>query len=91
MLPREGFFPWAHENDFTAPDTLPQQVDSILQQISAPNVADANEVWLLTGENCDNPKTLAACLPLEDFFNSRYTIEKDERFYLERVRLYRKK
>lgn len=86
-LPREGFFTWAHKNDFTAQDTLPQQIDALLSELPP----DTNEVWLLTGELCDNPKTRSACQPLEEYFNSRYTIVDSKDFYLERVRLYRRK
>lgn len=87
MLPSEGFFPWVQKNDFRAADTLPGQIDSLLSELPP----GADEVWLLTGEICDNPETLSACQPLEEYFNSRYTMVDSKDFYLEKARLYRKK
>ncbi len=49
------------------------------------------EVWLLTGEICDNPKTLRSCRALEEYFDSNYTMVDSKELYLEKIRLYRKK
>jgi hypothetical protein len=87
VLPQEGFFPWVRKNRFTSAETLPQQTQSLISQIPP----GAKEVWLLTGEICDDPKTLAACEPLEDFMDSNYTMIDSQNFYLEKARLYRKK
>jgi hypothetical protein len=87
VLPGEGFFPWAQQNRFNFSEALPQQTASLIAQI--PPTSD--EVWVLTGEICDNPKTPDACAPLEDFFDSNYTILDSRNFYLEKVRLFRKK
>jgi hypothetical protein len=87
ILPREGFFPWSQKNDFTAPDTLPQQIESLIDEIPP----DTGEIWVLTGEVCENPKTGDVCRPLENYLDTNYTMIDDKEFYLERVRLYRKK
>jgi len=87
VLPREGFFPWVQKNRFLSAETLPQQTEALISQIPP----GTKEVWLLTGEICENPKTLAACRPLEDLMDSNYTMIDSQNFYLEKVRLYRKK
>jgi uncharacterized membrane protein len=86
VIPRSGYFAWQRENHFQAGETSLQRTELLLQEIDE----NSREVWLLTDEACELEKSAAACQPLEDFFNSRYTVVKDERFYLERVRLYRK-
>jgi hypothetical protein len=87
VLPREGFFPWSEANDFTAPDSMPQQIDSLIGELPS----DTPEVWLLTGEICEAEKTRDVCRPLEEYLDTNYTKIDDREFYLERVRLYRKK
>jgi hypothetical protein len=87
ILPREGFFLWARQNNFNFTDRLPEQTVSLISQVPA----EGEEVWVLTGEICDNPKTMESCRALEEFFNSNYTMIDSQNFYLEKVRLYRKK
>jgi len=48
-------------------------------------------IWLLTGEVCHNKENFAVCRPLENFLEANYTVIETKDFYLERVRLLRKK
>ncbi|HEV7644396.1 MAG TPA: hypothetical protein VGO50_10675 [Pyrinomonadaceae bacterium] len=90
VLPGEGFFTWSQQNHFNfteAAAALDDQTDSLISQIPP----GTGEVWLLTGEICDNPKTLSFCCALEEYFDSNYTMVDSKEFYLEKIRLYRKK
>lgn len=87
VLPVEGFFPWSQHNNFRTPDTRPAQARALTLDISAATT----ELWVLTGETCNEPETSEACRPLEDYLNSNYTIIDEKDFYLEKVRLYRRK
>ena len=89
VLPGEGFFTWSQQNRFNfteAAAALDDQTRSLISQIPP----GTNEVWLLTGEVCDNPKTLEACRALEEYFDSNYTMVDSKEFYLEKIRLYQK-
>ncbi len=89
VLPREGFFTWSQQNHFNfteATAALDDQTNSLISQIPP----DTGEVWLLTGEICDHPKTLISCSALEEYFYSNYTMIDSKEFYLEKIRLYRK-
>jgi hypothetical protein len=87
VLPSEGFFAWSQQNHFNFTEELDHQSNSLIQQIPP----GSDEVWVLTGEICDDPETLDACRALEEYFNSNYTMVNKGIFYLEKVRLYRKK
>jgi len=87
VLPTEGFFRWSQQNHFNFTEELPRQTESLVSQIPA----GSDEVWVLTGEICDNPKTIDSCQALDEYFGSNYTIVDEKNFYLEKVRLYRKK
>lgn len=87
VLPREGFFPWSQQNNFRTPDTRPAQAKSLILEISV----GATEIWVLTGETCHDPKEMLACRPLEEYLNSNYTIVEEKDFYLEKIRLFRRR
>jgi hypothetical protein len=60
------------------------QIDFVISEIPP----DANEIWLAVNEKC---LVSEVCEPLEKFVETHYTVVRDERFYLERLRLLRKK
>jgi hypothetical protein len=87
ILPNTRFFDWSYEADPAGEDAFKQQTEFIISQIPA----GANEIWLATEDLCQQPETAAACAPLENYIGANYTIEINQDFYLERVRLLRKK
>ena len=84
ILPNEKFFAWNYEAKPGSPDSYKQQIEYVISMI--PN--ESNEIWLLTQEDC---QTTDACLPLEKFVESNYTVLIEKDFFSERVRLLRKK
>lgn len=83
ILPDEKILDWGLEDEFGSPQTFIRQIEFIISKIP-----DAWEIWIVTDESCQTTK---ACLPLENFINANYTIVQEKDFYLERVRLLRKK
>ena len=83
ILPDEKILDWGLEDDFGSPQTFGRQIEFIISKM--PN---AREIWVVTDESCQTTK---ACLPLENYINANYTIVQEKDFYLERVRLLRKK
>ncbi|HEX9961244.1 MAG TPA: hypothetical protein VGB00_09950, partial [Pyrinomonadaceae bacterium] len=87
ILPDEKFFAWSLEDKPSSDAALQKQIEFVISEIPA----DAEEIWLATEEICQAAETRIACQPLENFVRANYTIEKQQDFYLERVRLLRKK
>jgi uncharacterized membrane protein len=87
ILPDEKFFAWSPEANLSSAAAFQKQIEFVVSEIPA----DASEIWLATGEVCQSAETRIACQPLENFVEANYTIEKQQDFYLERVRLLRKK
>ena len=87
ILPDENFFAWSFEENPSSPAALQKQIEFVISEIPP----GAGEIWLATEEICQDAKTRIACQPLENFVQANYTIEKQKDFYLERVRLLRKK
>ena len=88
ILPDENFFAWSFEdNPGASPKALQKQIEFVISEIPP----GASEIWLATEEICQNEKTRIACEPLENYVRQNYTIEREQNFYLERVRLLRKK
>jgi hypothetical protein len=87
ILPDENFFAWGFEENPSGAAALEKQIEFVISEIPP----DAEEIWLATEEICQNEKTRIACQPLENYVEANYTVEKQEDFYLERVRLLRKK
>lgn len=84
ILPDEKFFDWDFE---AAPDSAAsyaRQTEFLISEIPA----EANEIWLLTDESCEVSER---CRPLENFVEANYTIVETKIFYLEKLRLLRKK
>lgn len=87
ILPDEKFFAWSFEANPSSEKALEKQIAFVISEIPP----DADEIWLATEEICQHEETRIACQPLENFVEANYTIEKQKDFYLERVRLLRKK
>jgi len=87
ILPDEKFFSWSPEANLSSEAAFQKQIEFVISEIPA----DASEIWLATGEICQSAETRIACQPLENYVEANYTIEKQQDFYLERVRLLRKK
>ena len=87
ILPDEKFFAWSFEENPSSAAALEKQIEFVISEIPP----EAQEIWLATEEICQDAKTGIACQPLENFIEANYTIEKQKDFYLERVRLLRKK
>jgi uncharacterized membrane protein len=87
ILPDENFLVWEAEDSSTSANVYRKQTEFIISKIPP----DAPEIWLLTEETCQKPETQVACQPLENFVQANYTVLDTKDFYLERVRLLRKK
>ena len=87
ILPDEKFFAWAPENSLSSEGAFKNQIAFVISEIPP----DAQESWLATEEVCQDAKTSAACRPLENFLEANYTVIETKDFYLERLRLLRKK
>ncbi|MET0753973.1 MAG: hypothetical protein ABWZ66_11390, partial [Pyrinomonadaceae bacterium] len=84
ILPDEKFFAFEAEDKSGSAVSFRGQIDFIISKIPR----DAEEIWLLTNEKCAVGE---ACLPLENFVRSDYTIVQEKNFFAERVRLLRRK
>jgi uncharacterized membrane protein len=87
ILPKDNFFDWEAEDAPDSPNVFRKQTEFIISKIPV----DAEEIWLLTDETCQVSETQVRCQPLENFVRANYTVEETKDFYLERVRLLRKK
>ncbi|MBX7171545.1 MAG: hypothetical protein K1X72_11360 [Pyrinomonadaceae bacterium] len=87
VLPNERFFEWNAEDSLKSENAFKKQTEFIISKIPP----DAQEIWLLTRDSCQNPETAASCRPLENFVQEHYTIEIEKDFYLEKLRLLKKK
>lgn len=84
ILPDERFFDWELEAEPESADAWRREMEYVISKIPP----EANEVWLLTNENCETGRE---CLPLDNFIEAHYTIVQERKFYKETVRLLRKK
>ncbi len=84
ILPDRNFFAYGLEDKPGSSDSYRSQIEFTISVIPP----DANEIWLLTGEKC---AVEDSCLPLENFVQTHYTVVEEKNFYLEKVRLLRKK
>jgi hypothetical protein len=87
ILPDEKFFAWQPEDSMTSENAFRYQIAFVVSKIPA----DAAEIWLATEGICQDAKKYPACRPLEDFVEANYTVIETKDFYMERVRLLRKK
>ncbi len=87
ILPDRNFFAWEAEAAPDSANVFEKQTEFIIAEIPS----GAPEIWLLTEESCQKPETQVACQPLENFVEENYTVLETKDFYLERVRLLRKK
>ena len=84
ILPDEKFFSLLTDAEPGSANYLRSQIEFVISEIPP----DANEIWLLTNEKCEIKRS---CEPLENFVQANYTIVEERNFYLEKVRLLRKK
>ena len=84
VLPDERFFEFELEAESGSLDSYKNQIDFVISKIPA----DADEIWLLVPGDCAGTP---ACLPLENYVEANYTVEKEQEFYLEKVFLLRRK
>lgn len=84
ILPDERLQEWGVEDEFGGPQTFARQIGFVISEIPT----EAEEIWLATDESCQMTK---ACQPLENFIEANYTIIEEKEFYLEKIRLLRKK
>ncbi|MGI8640263.1 MAG: hypothetical protein ACR2MG_09905 [Pyrinomonadaceae bacterium] len=87
ILPDENFFAWSAENSYSNENAFADQTTFVISEIPP----EANEIWLATEEVCQTAETKAACRPLENFVEANYTVIETKDFYLERLRLLRRK
>jgi hypothetical protein len=84
VLPDEKFFAWQQLDGPSGSETSHRsEIDFVISGIPP----DSNEIWLLVNEKCLATK---ACVPLENFVKSNYTIVEEKEFYIEKVFLLRK-
>lgn len=84
ILPDERVFAFEPEAAFGSENSLKLQTAFVISKIPA----DSESIWLVVNEKC---LTTDACVPLENFVQANYTIEKEQEFYLEKVFFLRKK
>jgi hypothetical protein len=87
VFPDERQFEWNVEAPLNTADAYRRQFDFIISKIPA----ESSELWVLSRDACHHPETAIACEPLEKFLEENYTVVIEKDFYLERVRLLRKK
>jgi uncharacterized membrane protein len=87
ILPDEKFFIWDNEDSPSSENAFRNQTAFVTSKIPP----DAQEIWVATEEVCQSAETIQACRPLENFLQNNYTVIETKDFYMERVRLLRKK
>lgn len=87
ILPDERFFEWDLEDSIKSENAFTKQTEFIISKIPP----DAEYIWLTTRDTCHKKETAPSCRPLENFVEKNYTIEIEKDFYLEKLRLLRKK
>jgi hypothetical protein len=87
ILPDEKFFDWRMEDSLLSEKAFKDQIAFVISEIPP----DVQEIWVATEEVCQDAKTSPACRPLENFLEANYTVIETKDFYLERLRLLRKK
>lgn len=84
ILPDERILEWGMEDKFGSPNSFTKQIEFLISEIPL----EAREIWLITDESCQKTE---ACGRLENFVQTNYTIEQTRDFYVERIRLLRRK
>lgn len=87
ILPDRNFFAWSFEDAPSNAGAMRSEIEFVASEIPR----DAPEIWLATGEICQNSKTAESCRPLENFIEAHYTVVDTRDFFFERLRLLRKK
>ena len=84
IFPDDNFVVWDFEAAPESELSAKRQTDFVISEIPT----DASEIWLLTDQSCEIGEQ---CRPLENFVEANYTTIETKYFYLEKVRLLRKK
>ncbi|HSK73597.1 MAG TPA: glycosyltransferase family 39 protein [Pyrinomonadaceae bacterium] len=84
ILPDERILEWSLEDEFGSPNSFSKQIEFVISEIPP----EAREIWLATDESCQKTE---GCRDLENFVQTNYTIEQTQDFYVERIRLLRKR
>jgi len=84
VLPDEQRFSFVTDHTKSISTSYSREIEFVISAIPS----DATQIWLLTSDACD---LRDSCISLENFVNANYTVEQDQRFYRERVRLLRRK
>lgn len=84
ILPDEKFVTWDFEAEPGSELSAKRQTDFVISEIPP----EASEIWILTDESCEISEQ---CRPLENFVEANYTVIETKYFYLEKLRLLRKK
>lgn len=84
ILPDERILEWTLEDEFGSPNSFTKQIEFVISEIPL----EAREIWLVTDESCQKTE---ACRDLENFVQTNYTIQQTQDFYVERIRLLRKR
>jgi hypothetical protein len=87
ILPDERFFEWDLEDSIKSENGYRAQTEFLISKIPP----EAEYLWLATRDTCHQPETAPSCRPLENFVQAHYTIEIEKDFYLEKLRLLKKK
>ena len=87
VVPDDRFFEWDIEDSKSTENAFRKQTEFIISEIPA----DAEGIWLLTRDTCHLPETAPSCRPLEKYVEENYTVEIEKDFYLEKLRLLKKK
>lgn len=84
ILPDENLFSLRTDAPDGTAESLRSQTEALIKEIPP----ETTEIWLLTGERCEIKES---CALLENYVDAHYTVVEEKMFYLEKVRLLRKK
>jgi hypothetical protein len=80
-------FDWNAEAAPDSPARWQRQINFLISQIPP----EHKEIWLVTEDFCDDPKTAIQCQQLEDFLREHYVVERTEFFFHRKLQLLRRK
>jgi hypothetical protein len=85
VLPASQHFDFpTRQAEFGSPLSRRAEIDFVISEIPP----DARQIWLATGDICQSTETCAA---LENYITANYTVEIEQDFYREKLRLLKRK
>lgn len=87
ILPDERFFEWDLEDSIKSENGYKEQIEFLISKVPS----NVEYLWLATRDTCHREETAPSCRPLENFVEKNYTIEIEKDFYLQKLRLLRRK